>query len=458
MNSKVIPSARLRLTQLVAAMFTAAAMVACGGGGSGNQVVDKPGLALYTTAPGQITVAAGATSSYTIGGGGGNNSFVSYKADSSNTQVATVTVDKSNLVITAHSAGTAVVNVIDSAGSNVVINVTVPSLAVSTLAIAAPSSVTLVPGNSAQYKINGGVGPYTAVASNPHVVAVAAGTGAVSVTAANPGTSTVVIYDALGASAKFDVTVSGSDQSASLYTTAPENFFLPSNSSASYRIAGGLAPYTVTSANADIADASVDASGVLTVRSKGIVGKAVLNIRDAKGSLVVVTANVTGDSAVPLYTTAPSSISIGLGEAPTYTIQGGIGPFTATSSNGSVAKASVTGSTLTVTGLSAGVADVVIFDSTGASVKVTATVQGGTATVPLYSTAPDSITVAVGAAPTYTIAGGASPYTVSSSNVNVITVSQTGTTFTATGVAAGMATISIHDANGTAVNIMVTVQ
>ena len=56
------------------------------------------------------------------------------------------------------------------------------------------------------------------------------------------------------------------------------------------------------------------------------------------------------------------------------------------------------------------------------------------------------------------IAGGAAPYTVTSSNVNVITVSQTGNTFTATGVAAGLATITIHDANGTAVNIMVTVQ
>jgi hypothetical protein len=66
--------------------------------------------------------------------------------------------------------------------------------------------------------------------------------------------------------------------------------------------------------------------------------------------------------------------------------------------------------------------------------------------------------VAVGAAPTYTIAGGASPYTVISSNVNVITATQTGTTFTAKGISSGLATITIHDANGTAVNIMVTVQ
>jgi len=457
MDSNFLPRARLRLTQLAAAVLTATALAACGGGGSGDSVVDKPGLALYTTAPSQITVASGATSTFTIGGGGGAGGFVNYKASSSNDQVATVKVDKTDLIVTGHTGGTASIQVVDSAGGNVIISVTVPTSPVANLAISAPAAVTLVPGNTVQYKINGGVGPFTAVASNPNVVAVASGVDTLSVTAANPGTSTVVVYDRTGASSKFELTVSGSSESANLYTTAPESFFMPSKATATYKVAGGLGPYTVTSANTAIVNAAVE-NGVMTVTSGSTAGKTTLNIRDAKGSLVVVTANVSGDSAVPLYTTAPSSISIGLGDAPSYSIQGGIGPFTATSSNASVAKASVTGNTLKITGLNSGVADVVIFDSTGASVKVTATVQGGAATVPLYSTAPESITVAVGSKPTYTIAGGASPYTVTSSNVNVITVSQTGTTFTATGVAAGLAAISIHDANGTAVNITVTVQ
>lgn len=457
MKSNVFPSARMRLTQLAAAVIATTTLVACGGGGSGNSVVDKPGLALYTTAPSQITVAAGASNTYTIGGGGGTVGFVSYKASSSNDQVASVTVEKNNLVVTGRTGGTAAIQVVDSAGGNVIINVTVPTSQVPALAIAAPSGVILVPGNTVQYKINGGVGPFTALASNPNIVAVSTGTDTLSFTAANPGTSTVVVYDRTGASTKIDLAVSGTTEATNLYTTAPESFFMPAKATATYKIAGGLGPYTVTSSNTAIADASVN-NGVLTVTSGNVAGKAAVNIRDAKGSLVLVTANVSGDSAVALYTTAPSSISIGLGDGPSYRIQGGIGPFTATSSNAAVAKASVAGNTLNITGLSTGVADVVIFDSTGASVKVTATVQGGSAIVPLYTTAPESITVAVGAKPTYTIAGGASPYTVTSSNVDVITVTQTGITFTATGVAAGLATIAVHDANGTAVNIMVTVQ
>jgi hypothetical protein len=457
MHPKSHVGARMRLTQLAAAVIASTALIACGGGGSGNAVVDKAGLALYTSATPSITVAGGASATYSIGGGGGGSQFVSYQASSSNAQIATAKVDGNKLTVTGLVGGTATITVTDNAGANVAINVTVPTTAIPSLSIAAPASVTLVPGTTTQYKVAGGVGPYTVVASNPNVAAVAAGSNVVSVTAANPGTATIVVFDSRNVSSKFDLTVSGANTAVNLYTTAPETVSLPANTSTTYAIAGGVPPYTATSSVGSIVDASVNGT-ILTLTSKAQVGKAVVDIRDAQGTLVTVTANVTGAAPVPLYTTAPSNISVGLGVSPTYSIQGGIGPFTATSSNASVLKASVTGNTLNITGLSAGVADVVIFDSTGASVKVSATVQGGSATVPLYSTAPESITVSVGAMPTYTIAGGASPYTVTSSNVNVITVSQTGNTFTATGVAAGLATITIHDANGTAVNIMVTVQ
>lgn len=449
--------ARMRLTRLAAAAIAGTALIACGGGGSGNAVIDKPGLALYTSAAPSITVAVGASASYTIGGGGGGSQFVSYQASSSNAQVAAVKVDGNKLTVTGLAGGTGTITVTDNAGANIAINVTVPTMPVPSLSIMAPASVTLVPGTTTQYKVAGGVGPYTVVASNPNVAVVAAGSDVISVTAANPGMATIVVFDSRNASAKLDLTVVGANTAFNLYTTAPDTLSLPANSSATYAIAGGVPPYTATSSAGDIVDASVNGK-LLTLASKAQVGKAVVNIRDAEGTLVTVTANVSGAAAVPLYTTAPSSISVGLDVSQTYSIQGGIGPFTATSSNASVVKAGVSGNTLNITALSAGVADVVIFDSTGASVKVTATVQGGAATIPLYSTAPESITVAVGAMPTYTIAGGASPYTVTSSNVNVITVSQTGNTFTATGVAAGLATITIHDANGTAVNITVTVQ
>lgn len=457
MQPKIYAGARMRLTRLAAAVVAASALVACGGGGSGNTVTDKVGLALVTSAASSVTVAAGASTSYTISGGGGGSQFVSYQASSNNAQVATAKVDGTKLIITGVSGGTAAINVTDNAGANVTINVTVPTVGVATLSLAAPSLVTAVPGTTAQYKVSGGVGPYTVVASNPNVAAVAAGSGVISVTAANPGAATVFVYDSLNVSAKFDLVVTGTSDPVALYTTAPASLSLPASSTAAYAIAGGTPPYTATSSDSSILDVAVSGAS-LTFTSKSQAGKADVNIRDSKGTLLVLATSVSGQSAVPLYTTAPSTISIGLGDVPAYAIQGGVGPFTASSSNASVVKASVTGNSLNITGLSAGVADVIIFDSTGATAKIATTVQGGSATVPLYSTAPSSITVASGAHPTYTIAGGAAPYTAISSNVSVATVSQSGNTFTVTGVAGGLATVSIHDASGTAVQVAVTVQ
>lgn len=113
-----------------------------------------------------------------------------------------------------------------------VINVTVPPASVSSLAIATPSAVILPPDNTGQYETAGGVSPFTDVASNPIVMAAATGADTLCVTAANPGTSTIVVYDRNGTSTKFELAVSGATEFANLYTTALESFFMPSKATA----------------------------------------------------------------------------------------------------------------------------------------------------------------------------------------------------------------------------------
>jgi hypothetical protein len=457
MKTQVTPSARRRIAPLLAALLVASSLVACGGGGSGNQVVDKAGLALYTSAPATVSVPSGQSATYAVGGGGAGSQFVSYKASSSDPRIATAAIDGTKLVITAVGVGTAAINVTDSAGADVVVNVTVGGVSIQKLQLGAPATVTLDPGVTQQYKINGGAGPYTAVSSNPRVVATAAGTDSVIVTAANPGSATVIVYDNTGASSSFSITVGGASDGAQLYTTAPSFINLGQNSKASFQIAGGSGPYTVVSNSPDIATAAVDGT-TLTLQTLSQAGKAQIDIVDAKGTRVSVIANVGGTSTALLSTTAPSILSIGTAPSPTYQIIGGVGPYTVSSSNPAVAKADVNGSSLVITGLSSGTAQIVVFDSTGAASMSAVAVGGGVTQVPLYTTAPDSITVLVGAKPTYTIAGGAAPFVVSSSDVTVATVSMSGNSFTVTGVSAGMATVQVHDANGTPVQVLVTVK
>jgi Flp pilus assembly secretin CpaC len=242
-----------------------------------------------------------------------------------------------------------------------------------------------------------------------------------------------------------------------LYTTAPESLRMTAKASRDFIVNGGVGPYVVTSSDAQVVTGAI--TGTKLVITSGTAGRGLLNVRDAAGTLLVVTVTVAGDLPVQLYSTAPSNVTLNAGSAPTYTIEGGDAPYIASTSNADVAQASIlSGNQLQIRGISAGVADVVVFDRTGASIKISATVGGGTGTVPLYSTAPDSITVMVGAAPTYRIAGGAAPYTVTSSNVAVATVSQTAVTFTVTGVAAGTGVVSVRDANGSAVTINIDVR
>lgn len=456
MSRFVMSTATRRAAHIAAAFVAAVALTACGGGGSGNTVVDKPGMALFTNAGSAVTVPYSSTAEFTVGGGGGTSKFVSYSASSSDSKVVTVAVEGTKLKITGVSAD-ATVTVTDSAGGAVVIAVKVPGDLLGKLSVNAPAEVTLTPGMTSQYKIAGGAAPYSVATSNPNVIAAAVGKDAVSVTAANPGSATLIVYDAAGNSAKFDVTVTGAGHGVALYTTAPETLRMLTKSSSEFIVNGGVGPYVVTSSDTPVVTGSVTGNK-LTITS-GEPGKGLLNVRDATGTLLVVTVNVAGDFPVALYTTAPSTLTLAAGSAPTYAIEGGTAPYVASTSNSDVAQASiVSGNQLQIRGISAGVADIIVFDRAGTSIKVSATVGGGTGTVPLYSTAPDAITVMIGATPTYNIAGGAAPYTVTSSNVAVATVSQTANTFTVTGVSAGLGVVSLRDANGSAVTINIEVR
>lgn len=459
MNQNPNRSVYVRLLQLVLTFLVALGLAACGSGsGSGNTVLDQAGVALFTSSPATITLATGTTVNHTVSGGGGGSKFVSYKATSSDVRVVTASVDGTKLAITAVSGGTASITVSDSAGASVTITLTVPVGTVDKLAINAPAGLTLSPGMNSTYKITGGAAPFTAVSSNPFAASVQTAGSTLLVTASNSGTTTLVVYDVAGASEKVALTVSGGGTPIALYSTAPSTVTMQKGAAAvQYTVNGGVAPYTASSS--DVATAGAQLTGnSLTLSGVGI-GTAKVAVIDAVGTLLNIAITVTGDAGTQLFTNAPDNLQLAVGISPSYSISGGRAPYSVSTSNAGVASAAITNSNvLTVTGVSTGLADIVVFDSTGSTTRIIATVGGGTGAIPLYTTAPDSITVLVGASPAYTIAGGAGPYVVTSSAVTVATVSQNGNTFSVNGVAAGTAAISVHDANGTAVVILGTVR
>ena len=436
--------------KLLSICVMAWALVACGGAGGADPLVNT--TALHTSAPAVVTLAVGAASSnFTIGGGS-----APYTASSSNTGIASVSVSGSTMVITGVSAGSAQITVQDKVGTSVSTSVTVGAGNAAAIYILAPGSLTVTAGTAATYSIGGGTPPYVAASGN-NAVAVANivnGNNLSIAGAAAGGPTEVAVYDANGGSASVNVTVVSAGSATALYTSAPAAITLTATSTRRFTIGGGAGPYTATSSNIGVVTTSVTGSTLNLNAVAG--GNASVDVRDSANAKVSLSVTVSAASA--LFTTAPASVTVHVGSAQTYTIGGGTPPYASGSSDTGLASTSVSGATLTITGIAAGgPASVVVLDSTGAQQTISVTVGAGSAGV-LFTTAPPSgITIATGATPSYSISGGTPPYVANSSNVSFVTGNVSGSTLNIVGKAAGPANVAVTDSVGGVVSIAVTV-
>ncbi|WP_298150718.1 hypothetical protein [Flavobacterium sp.] len=323
----------------------------------------------------------------------------------------------------------------------------------------APSSLTLSTGNTMIYQIGGGGGTqkvtsYSAAVSDPSVVSATVEGSKLTISALKLGSATVTVKDTVTGNVDIRITVG----SAGIFTIqAPSTVTINSGATTAYNIAGGLPPYRVVSSNVGVLSASVQGNSLsLTGLSAGGAQVAVYDAKGAYAPLAVTVAN--GTTATALYTTAPASISLSVGGAiPTYTIGGGTGPYTITSSAPDTCVVSQTGPTFTVAGNAIGFCQLIVRDSAGANSQVAVSVVSGTVVVPFYATAPSSVTISAGSGASYTLAGGTAPYTATSSNTSVVTTTVAGSTVSVQGANPGNASVVLKDAVGATVSFNVSV-
>lgn len=122
-------------------------------------------------------------------------------------------------------------------------------------------------------------------------------------------------------------------------------------------------------------------------------------------------------AAVTLFTTAPTAVTLTAGTGVTYGVGGGTPPYTATSGNPNVGKASMSGTILSISSIAPGTAPIAVVDSLGKTVNIALTVLAqGQAGAPL-SISPAALTV--GDCTTnipFVFMGGVAPYTVFTSD------------------------------------------
>jgi hypothetical protein len=420
-------------------------------GGSLNIAVTVPSVAtldLFTTASPAVTIPNGTTASYVIGGGS-----PPYSATSANTAIATASVSGTTLTFTAGNTGSTSVSVRDSGGRTVGVSVTIsPTQAFFTTA---PSSITVPMTQSVSYSFGGGVGPYSVTSSNNSVSTASISGTTLTINGIANGSANIQLRDSAGTVLPIGVTVPAP---IALFTTASPSITLPLGTTVDYTIGGGIGPYTVSSNNITVTNATVTGAGGKTLRISALaIGNGTLTVRDSVGGSATAAVTVTATSA--FFTTAPSAITLGIGSTQTYTVGGGVSPYTAVSNNTGVATVTTDGtSSVSITGVAAGTAQITLRDSVGATATVAVTVSGGTST-PLTVTAAPGVTLAVGSGPSnYTVSGGTSPYTAQSSNTLVASASVVGTTLTIVPNAQGSAVVTVRDSAANSVTVAVTVQ
>ncbi|MBC3874205.1 beta strand repeat-containing protein [Undibacterium flavidum] len=415
------------------------------GGKKSIEVAVGSGVALFINAPASLTVAIGSsTQSFTIGGG-----TQVYTVTSSNSEVATVKQTGNTFVVSGVSAGTSTITITDSAGASKVVAVTVGST--QPLYTTAPETLNVGVGATTQnFRVGGGAQAYTVISSNQQIATVKQTGSDFAVTGVAPGVTTIVITDVVGAIKRITLTV-GSTQA--LFSTAPTILDIGIGSTSStFDIGGGEPGYVVTSSNSSVAAVS-NSTNKFTVTGVSS-GKAVITISDQFGQKISVNVNVTSGS--DLFTTAPESLTVGVGASTqSFAIGGGTQVYTVASSNLAIANVIKSGNTFVISGVAPGASTVTITDSSGARKVVSVTVGSSQ---PLFTTAPDTLTIGVGV-PTqsFRAGGGAQAYSVISSNQQIATVSQIGSEFVITGVAPGSTTIVITDVVGAIKRINLTV-
>ena len=315
----------------------------------------------------------------------------------------------------------------DAAGLSATVNATVGSgsatVTTTPFFATAPSTIKLAIGEAASFNLSGGTAPYFQSSSQAAVTTGTIDAGKLTITGRSAGAADMSVFDSAGSTLKISVNV-GALTSTDLYMTAPSTISLEPAAASSFIIGGGSAPYTVSSSNTAVATAAIIGNSTLAISAKKA-GTAQIVVFDITGKSVATTLTVAPTGVIsppPLYVAAPGTVTLAVGATSNYGISGGTLPYTVSSSNASVVSASGTATTLTLTGVASGTAQVVVFDALGLSATVTVTVTSATSSV--LSVLPSVSTATVGDVLSFALSGGSGSYSsVTVNNASIAAVS-----------------------------------
>ena len=448
----------MRFITYLATLLFAVFLSACGGGGGSAGLPSVTKTPITTSAADALTLAVGATQSFTITGGA-----APYQISSSNVKVAVASLDGRNFSITGVAAGDAEITISDASQQSASIKATIANLA--KFSTSAPLAINIAPkSTSLPYSITGGVQgvQYQWNSTDMRVATAQIDGNVLRINGLAVGVATIQLLDSATPEPTFIdiiVTVSGGTTEP-LYTTAPSEISVAPQSLTTFPIGGGVPPYQVpSSTDSRIATASINAAGTtLSISSGTSFGTTNIIVFDSARNGFGIDVTVAGGTIEPLYTTVPDAgVTIGIGLTREFRIGGGVADYTVSSTEEGIATVSKDSSNkLYIRGVAAGKADITVRDRVGTTKIYPVTIGSSSA---ITHTAPTALTMVAETTQTFSISGGNPSYIASSNNITSVDAVAIGSQLTITAKSAGTATIKLVDMAGTegpAITVTVT--
>jgi len=315
--------------------------------------------------------------------------------------------------------------------------------------LAVGQSTTVTAGSSALYLSNN---------SNSPIANVNISGSAISITANSYG-STVVTVCSQGSTTNCGsiyVTVQSAGYNA--LTFSQTNVTIAAGQTVPVSISGGTGAYTVlNNSNAGVIQASINGT-ILNLSTLASSGSSSITICSGGQSYCGIVNVTIGTASYTTLTFNPSSPSVAIGQTTTVSISGGASStyYLSANSNPSYVQATVTGSTLSLYGISSGTSVVTICSSVGncSSLSITVNYVSSGGNIALSQS---SITLLAGQALSVTVSGGTAPYSLASYSSSIYQASISGNIVTITGITSGTGSLAVCSAEGGCINLSVIV-
>ncbi len=393
-----------------------------------------------------LVFSVGQSETLTVGNVGTN---ILYLLNNSNPQIANVNISGSQVTVKANTYGQTVVTVcaLGTTSNCASTYVTVQNSGAKTLTFS-QSNLTIAAGQSSQITILNSSGSYTILNnSNPSIIQASIKDAVITLTASNnSGTAALTVCQSDMSGCGIINASSGSVSSSTLVfnQTAP---LLTTGQTLNVAISGGGSNYNISSnSNSNVLSASINGTNLVLIGNSA--GSSTVTVCSSSGNCNSLSATVSYATSGPI-TLSQTSLWLQVGQAVSVTISGGTMPYSIlpdTNSN-SIFSSNLNNNILTLTGLAAGSSSLSVCSAAGACTNLSVLVNGVSSSSQL-TFSNNNLSLNVGADANISLFGNGGYYVSTSNNLNVASITVTGSQAKVSALSPGSANATICQTGG----------